>query len=502
MNKLMKINIIFILCFIAMIVAPLLFSNRVSNKMSSAENRYLASFPKLLDEKTGNVNRNFPSGFNSWLKDNIGFRDFFVKMNADIDYRILKTSPSPLVKIGREGWFFYNNDNNIEIASGNYPLNKETLVAIKNEQESIQKALEKKGIEYVLVLTPSKVSIYPEKIEGGNFKVMETPIDIVEEYLKENTTIKVINTKDVLLNAKENGEQVFNKTDTHWNEEGAYIGYKKVINELNSWGVLKSSEVKVNKIQSTYKGEFSSMMGNVSLLPPEYINATEIVSPNAVTVENDELMNLIQTEQQYDNFGHGGNRIYKNLSQQGKNVLMYGDSFFGGWKLPDLFAENSSDFTYVWSDRIKGSIVDKIKPNVVIFERTERYITTLAKQADPVLLYGKLDNPSAKIISHNTPNEIKRGEKYDINVTVKNTTNEAWSSKRNIKLCIWQDGQDYGFRVNLPENFELKPNEEYTFTLKDFQASPNNSTYLEYQMVEEGIAYFGEKKRTDIIVKD
>lgn len=503
MKKPMKINIIFILCFLMMVVTPLLFVNRISNKISNTENRYLANFPNILDGQTGRINKNFPNQFTAWINDNIGFREFFVKMNADINYKLFKTSPNSLVKVGKDGWFFYNNDNNIDIAAGTYPLTQETLVAIKNEQESIQKALEKKGIEYVLVLTPSKTSIYPEEIAGANFKIRKTPIDIVAEYLKENTTIKVINTKEDLLKAKENGKQVFNKTDTHWNEEGAYIGYKQVINELNNWGIIKSQQAKINQVPSTYKGEFSSMMGDVSLLPPENINSTEIISPNAVSVQNDDLLNLIRIQQQYDNFGNGGNRIYTNLSQQNEKVLMYGDSFFGGWKIPELFAENCSEFTYVWSDSIKGPIVDKVKPNVVVFERTERYITTLAKQADPLLVYGPLNSPSAEITSDNTPTEIKRGKKYDVNITVKNTTNEVWSNKRNIRLCIWQDGQDYGYRVNLPDNFELKPNEEYTFTLKDFQAPPSsNSTYLEYQMVEEGVTYFGEKKRVNIEVKN
>lgn len=502
MKKSMKINIIFILCFIIMITVPLLYINRINNKMSATEKRYLANFPRILDEKTGKINKDFEIGFNAWLNDNIGFREFFVKMNAKINYDLFKTSPNSSVKIGRDGWFFYNNDNNLEIASGNYPLTEETLIAIKNEQESIQKALKKKGIEYVLVLTPSKVSVYPEKIAGASFGIRETPIDIVEKYLRENTTIKVINTKAELLNAKENGQQVFNKTDTHWNEEGAYIGYENVINQLNKWNIIKSDPVKINKIPSTYKGEFSAMMGDDSLLPAENINATEIISPNAVAVQNDQLLNLIQKEQQDDNFGNGGNHMYANLSQQDKKVLMYGDSFFGGWKIPELFAENCSEFTYVWSDRVKDAVVDEVKPNVVVFERTERYITTLAKQADPILVYGTLKNPSAEIVSHNTPTEIKRGEKYNIDITVKNTTNEVWSNKRNIRFCIWQDGQDHGYRVNFPENFELKPNEEYTFTLKDFQAPQGNSTYLEYQMVEEGITYFGEKERVDIKVNE
>lgn len=501
MNKLKKMKVIFILCFIIMISMPAICVNKIQGKVSETEKRTLAQFPKIINGGDGKFNHNFPQEFNSWINDNIGFREFFGKINAKINFDLMKSSPSNSVHIGKNGWLFYTNDNNIDIASGEYPIDEKILLDIKNEQEAIQKALAEKGIEYVLVLTPSKVSIYPEEIDGANFKVRETPVDIVERYLKENTTIKVINTKDSLLKAKENGIQVYNKTDTHWNEEGAYIGYKNVISELNNWGIIKTKPVDINQISSTYKGEFSAMMGDNSLMNAENIMATKIINPKAIKIENNELLNLIERVQINDNYGYGGNRFFSNSSIDNKNILMHGDSFFGGWKIPELFAENASDFNYVWSDSIKGEVVDAVKPDVVIFERTERYITTLAKKADPLMVYGKLKNPSADIVSDTTPTEIEHNKKYDVNITVKNTSGEMWNKDRNIRLCIFQDGQDFGYRIDIPDNVEIKPNEEYTFILRNFQAPSNSKTYLEYQMVEEGIQYFGEKKKIDIKIK-
>ena len=48
---------------------------------------------------------------------------------------------------------------------------------------------------------------------------------------------------------------------------------------------------------------------------------------------------------------------------------------------------------------------------------------------------------------------------------------------------------------------EVNPSEEYTFTLLNLQTPPGNEFYLEYQMVEEDVLYFGEKVRVDITVK-
>jgi hypothetical protein len=54
----------------------------------------------------------------------------------------------------------------------------------------------------------------------------------------------------------------------------------------------------------------------------------------------------------------------------------------------------------------------------------------------------------------------------------------------------------------IPEGMEVKPGETYTFKLVDFQAPPKESVYLEYQMVEEGREYFGEKKQVDITINN
>lgn len=497
MKKVRKMNICFILCFIGILILPLLFVNKTSNKISEEENRYLASFPKIINENTGQLNDNLRSNLELWLNDNIGFRSFFVKLNTLIDFKILKTSPNGRVHIGKDGWYFYTLDNNLEIAKGTYPLSDELLRMIKEEQEFIQKTLADKGIEYILVLTPSKASVYPEKIGGANYLVRETPIDIVANYLKENTTIHVINTKEDLLKYK-NEINLYHKTDTHWNEEGAYVAYKSIINKINEIGVIDSSPVTVNKVPSKYKGEFAAMMGDINLLEEEQTTNTEIINPNATRVEKVEFVNGIDVSQ---GSSHNGNKFFTNPTQE-KKALVYGDSFFGSWNMMELLAENFRELNFIWSDQIKNDSVELTKPDIVIFERTERYIYTLANKADTKLAYKPLTSHGAEIIEDTTPTVIKRNKTYDIEITVKNTSTDTWNKNKNVRLCIFQDGQDFGYRVDIPEGIDIKPGEEVTFVLEGFSAPPNESTFLEYQMVEEGIAYFGDKQRVDIVVEN
>lgn len=480
-------NSIIVFLFLLVLFVPIISINREEGKISESEQRYLATFPVVFGENGKLITQGLRSGLENWLNDNIGFRDTFVRIHSNINYKILKKSSNEKVEIGVDGWFFYTLDDNLRIANGTYPLTNEILINIKNKQEKIKEYYNKQGIEYVLVIAPSKVSIYPEYINSEEYSIRATPIDIVSNYLKENSDVKVINLKDSLLEAKAK-EQVYFKTDTHWNEVGAYIGYQTVINKLNKFGLVNTKPVEVMKTEALHKGEFSAMMGDKNLLGEERTINTEIVKPKAESIE---IANLGQAKATY---------AYRNAAIEGKKLLLYGDSMFGLWNIPELFAENFTEFTYVWSYEMLHETAELLKPDIVMYEITERYLNMLGNFNEGFVSYN-LKNPDAEIITHNTPTEIKPGEKYDINIKVKNLGDENWSEDNFIRLCIWQDGVDHGYRIMIPDGIEIKPGEEYTFVLDDFQAPPTDSTYLEFQMLQEGRVYFGERQRVDITVK-
>lgn len=165
-----------------------------------------------------------------------------------------------------------------------------------------------------------------------------------------------------------------------------------------------------------------------------------------------------------------------------------------------LFAEHFNRMSYVWGGDIQQEYVDLLKPKIVIFELTERYLNQLTSK-NRNFSY-RLDDFQAEIISHDAPITINRRDKYSINITVKNISFDTWSEEKWVRLCIWQDGIDFGYRQYLPEDVEIAPGEEYTFLLDGFAAPPGESTYLEFLMCQEGITYFGEKERVDITISE
>jgi len=359
------------------------FSDKAGGKISTTEKRYLASFPTIFTPEM-RLAPGIKSGLENWINDNTGFRTQMKKLQIDIDFRVFHVSPSSLVHIGKGGWYYYTGNNDLEIALGTYPITPDLLEKIKVNQERIQQALKKKGIDYVIVFTPSKGSVYPEYLGGGNFIVRETAIDVISDYLRKNTTIPIINTKPDLLQAKKS-EVVYFKTDAHWNEAGAYIGYRLTINTLNKLGMIHSSPIDISTMPSTINGEFSDLMGDADLLAPEPYEATQITSPNAVKIESGDY-NKIQALMQSDNLKYYF-FSYQNMSAEKKKLLVYGDSFFASWKIRELLAENFSEFDYIWSYDVRNNVLEQIKPDIFILEVAERYmVTTLTAPPDPALI--------------------------------------------------------------------------------------------------------------------
>jgi hypothetical protein len=372
-----------ILFFLVMITLPLIFSDKAGGKVSAQENRVLASFPTILTSEW-ELAPDIQEGLENWISDNAGFRALTNKFRVSIDFHLFHISPSSMVHIGKNGWYYYTGNNNLDIAKGTYPSSEDLLGTITKNQVSIQQALKKRGIEYVIVFVPSKASIYPEYI-GDNFAIRETIIDVLTHYLRENSTIPVLNLKPDLLKAKES-EIVYLKTNTHWNYAGEYVGYSSIIHLLNGIGAIHSSPTPVSKIHSTCASDLAEVLGDVDLLPPEPCEITQIVSPKAIKIENGTYFTQMQEIlKQNKNDIQSGYFSYQNPSAENKKLLIYGDSNIAYFNLTELLAENFSYTDFVWSYEVRKNVIELAKPDIVILEVSERMITYLGAP-DPALI--------------------------------------------------------------------------------------------------------------------
>lgn len=369
-------SVIFCAAFILMLTLPLIFTNFKPDTVSEIEQRTLREFPALYHED-GTRRENFAGEFEDWFNDNVGFREKLFTMNATVQYDLFHSSVSDRVVMGTDGWLFYVKENNLSIAAGEYPgFDENVLADICQKQQFIQNALAAQGIEYVILLPPSKLSIYPEYLPG-NFEIRDTPADILADYLEEHSTVKVVRLKQALLEEKEAGDGLlYYKTDTHWNAYGAYISYCESIRKMNEWGIIGSDPVEVDFSQGATMRDLARMIVNDNEKYYEYgVHTFSIQNPRASSVQDGEKYEKI-TEYAAEN-QLVRSCYYLNPAQPNASFLVLCDSMFMFYGMPELFAENSSELIGVWSYDLTRQLIDIAQPDMVIFEMTERTLNTL-----------------------------------------------------------------------------------------------------------------------------
>lgn len=138
---------------------------------------------------------------------------------------------------GEGRWLFYRQD--VEFLVQPSPLDVRSA-KLDNPIQAILKfrdQLKKKGVELLVVITPGKPSIYPERLTGASG---ETPIASHGKAILDSLTKLGLNTVDLytpLLAAKANdaslGELYLND-DTHWTPRGAELAAGEIAKKVNS----------------------------------------------------------------------------------------------------------------------------------------------------------------------------------------------------------------------------------------------------------------------------
>jgi hypothetical protein len=364
----------FTLFFCLAMVVPAVFPSADEGWDISHEGRAISIWPALYDAE-GELNSNWREDFELWLGDHLSFRSEFVKLRADVYMGLLGKSSSEDVYKGKDGWLFYTNDNNLELVTGGFPLTEWSLKRIAQNQQDINDYYKAQGIDYILALTPSKATIYPELLYGEH-SVGETAIDVLTRYLEEHTDVTVVNLKPPILEAKGEGQQVYWKTDTHWNGLGAYAGYKELLTVLNEKGAMGDAEpVKTSIKEGAFETDLIRILGSPSIYNEEQGPTLEWNAHTEMLSAEDETLP--------DNLAAVSSRgtLFKNSQAQGR-LLLYGDSFTETHRVfTPLLAEHFGELYYERFTGIPGGVNMALdaafKPDVVVYSRTERLIKSV-----------------------------------------------------------------------------------------------------------------------------
>jgi len=301
--------------------------------------------------------------FDNYYKAHFGFKKTMVNSYIKLKTSVLHENPLPnRVVIGKEGWYFLGNHNNelLNDSFGNFKFSEAELETIKDHVHTIRTNLKARGIEFYIVIPPNKDRVYAEKLP---YKLQQgkTRLEVLKAYLNKELNFNIIDLRDTLLTNKNNG-LLYYKTNTHWNDLGAYIAYQKTLKIIDS----------ERSIPTTHRLEF-----NLEHQPVDRGDITEMIN-----IESKETgiafikKTTSKVEPITSTYGYSH---FKNPNGK-KKLLMYRDSFANAWI--KFFNESFAESIYLRDYTVNYDFIEQQKPDIVIFEIIERNLSA-------VLLYEK-----------------------------------------------------------------------------------------------------------------
>jgi hypothetical protein len=146
-----------------------------------------------------------------------------------------QTPSNPAVILGKDNWFFLAGNYGLEYYQSRTLLTPAELARWKSSLEYDRDILRNRNIRFLIVIAPNKDTIYPEYMPDNIAKFQQqSRLDQLLDYLGSSPDLDILDLRPVLIQAK--GEELlYDRSDTHWNGNGAYLAYQAIINKAKTW---------------------------------------------------------------------------------------------------------------------------------------------------------------------------------------------------------------------------------------------------------------------------
>ena len=332
--------------------------------MGNYENRSLAKLPEL---QLSDI-LTFFSMLDKYTNDHFILRNYSSHLLNTVRMNYLGEKIFSPVIIGKDNWLFFEGD--VDDFQRQNQFSNRQLEKIKQNLDAITRYLRSRQIYFLFVIAPDKESIYPEYVPDFLPQLeAKSRTDQVVSYVKSNGITNLLDLRAPLIIGKSTREVYF-RTDTHWNDYGAFIAYTEILRAVQEHfpDVAAHSIGDFMLEDREYSGDLAGLLSMSGIMREEYV----MLMPSFT-----QMAKITSTEPQQQL------SIYQNqMDTSLPRVVFIHDSF--GVALEPLLAENFSPFASKFYEiynepyrLVNYSLVDQQKPNIVILMVVERYLQTL-----------------------------------------------------------------------------------------------------------------------------
>ena len=336
-----------------------------ASNISESENRLLARPPTL--KANWESWASFPQRSEAYLDDHLGLRETMIRNFTRIHLAAFGISPSKMLVVGEEGWFFVGDRDAVAHYRGIDPLGPGELKRWQRILEERQAWLAEQGIAYLVVLVPDKHEVYGEYMPASLPRTSEIrPLGQLADQLAEHSNIPFLDLREAL--AQEKGKRrIYHQTDTHWNDAGAYAAYVAILGQLDETlpNLEASQPVRVRRTRHDSAGlGLAALVGMEEILREEVLSV-EVARPHS-QIAPEHRAGYARRTRQLLPLAHGV------PDPDLPRAVMFRDSF--GTALIPFLSEHFSRILYVWERDVDPHVVRIEKPDIVIQEIVGRFL--------------------------------------------------------------------------------------------------------------------------------
>jgi alginate O-acetyltransferase complex protein AlgJ len=311
------------------------------------------------------------SAFDLWFADRIGFRYPLIYAGTNFHIGLLHRPLDRHIVFGREGWMYWTDDRDTAPATmadsrGKLRFKPGEVRRIDDQLRAAHDRLKACGIASAVFIAPNKQSIYGEFLISSEGAAPSTRLDMLMAELSSPSRDMIVDPREIMRNAKRAHAPVrlYNKTETHWNDLGAYYGYVAIMRKITKMIPVANPNLisldNYHVIPARYAG--GDMATRVLFSPWRFADIDVSLTPKQPNP------GVGQTQIDRIHF------VARNPRGRGRLVL-FGDSF-ATYLVPFLAQHFEEVHRYV-GEEFNGAVVGVHQPDVVLLETLESYAPRL-----------------------------------------------------------------------------------------------------------------------------
>ncbi len=165
----------------------------------------------------------FQDRYDTYIRDNIGFNAFFIRVFNQVNFSLYKTTNTKDVAIGKNKYLY--SINNYEQYFGIDTLRSDLLEWRAIQLERIAKRLKQEDIDLILVLAPSKAGFLPDYFPD-DFTTKNKDKSSYKTFVNrlKDRDVNCLDLSGWFIENREDFKyNIFSNTGVHWSQYGIYL---------------------------------------------------------------------------------------------------------------------------------------------------------------------------------------------------------------------------------------------------------------------------------------